>query len=406
MEPLQRLSDGTVKQVNPFSGTEVWTVPGRGDRPLPSAVARSRSLTEHERRNECAFCEGRYLETTPERARWLRKNGVWSRREGLTADEVVSATAEFRRIPNLFEILSFDYWKLNHGFDGEPAAGERTRHYLSTELGRTHVRDLVRTRLKAKGLETIDLTDEIVAAESRGFFAGCHDVIVARRHFVDAATRTDQLAGSGTLTVDEHRAFVRATVESARQLYGDNPHAAYVSIFQNWLGPAGASFEHLHKQLVAIDRLGGRMRHELDMWRIDPDVYRRLGPELAREHGLIIAENEHAIAFAGIGHRYPGIDVFTTADGLPWKLPTEVLDAWSDLLHACHRATGTLVPTNEEWHHQPPAVPGKAMPLRAVLKWRINNPAGFEGGTGVFVNTIDPWTLRDRVAARLADQQA
>ena len=36
--------------------------------------------------------------------------------------------------------------------------------------------------------------------KSRGFFAGCHDVIVARRHYVDGAARTDQLASSGTLT--------------------------------------------------------------------------------------------------------------------------------------------------------------------------------------------------------------
>ena len=31
---LLRMPDGTVKQMNPFTGTEVWTVPGRGHRPL------------------------------------------------------------------------------------------------------------------------------------------------------------------------------------------------------------------------------------------------------------------------------------------------------------------------------------------------------------------------------------
>lgn len=30
---LQKMPDGTVKQVNPFTGTQVWTVPGRGKRP-------------------------------------------------------------------------------------------------------------------------------------------------------------------------------------------------------------------------------------------------------------------------------------------------------------------------------------------------------------------------------------
>ena len=31
---LTMMADGTVKQLNPFSGTEVWTVAGRGNRPL------------------------------------------------------------------------------------------------------------------------------------------------------------------------------------------------------------------------------------------------------------------------------------------------------------------------------------------------------------------------------------
>ncbi|MBD2760493.1 DUF4921 family protein [Yimella sp. cx-573] len=404
MESLLRLPDGTVKQINPFSGTEVWTVPGRGNRPLPNVVRDVHSLTEHELRHRCAFCEQRYLETTPERARWTLADDGLREQHGLTADEVIAASADFRRVPNLFEILSYDYWNLNYGFTGGREALRREEHYLSTELGRQHVKDMVQARLRAQGLD-LELSEGVVTAQSRGFFAGCHDVIIARRHFVDGATRTDQLASSGTLSVAEHEAFVRATIATAQQLYADNPHARYVSIFQNWLAPAGASFEHLHKQAVAIDRLSRRMQRELKKLRKEPDIYRRLGPELARRHGLVIAENEHAIAFAGVGHRYPGIDVYTKVDGVPWELPTEVVRDWSALVRAVHAATGPLVPTNEEWHHQPPGLADVSAPLRAVIKWRINTPAGFEGGTGVFVNTIDPWTLRDRVVERIADLQ-
>ena len=35
---LMRMADGTIKQVNPFTGTEVWTVPGRGNRPIGSGA--------------------------------------------------------------------------------------------------------------------------------------------------------------------------------------------------------------------------------------------------------------------------------------------------------------------------------------------------------------------------------
>ena len=70
------------------------------------------------------------------------------------------------------------------------------------------------------------------------------------------------------------------------------------------------------------------------------------------------------------------------------------------LLHALHAATGVHVPTNEEWHYRPPGAPWP-MPWRIVLKWRISNPAGFEGGTKIHVNTIDPWELRRRAVETL-----
>ena len=43
-EPLRKLADGTGKQINPFSGTEVWTVPGRGARPLGLSAPESQPL--------------------------------------------------------------------------------------------------------------------------------------------------------------------------------------------------------------------------------------------------------------------------------------------------------------------------------------------------------------------------
>ena len=72
----------------------------------------------------------------------------------------------------------------------------------------------------------------------------------------------------------------------------------------------------------------------------------------------------------------------------------------SNLIHAIHAATGPDVPTNEEWHYRPIDV-DVAMPWRIVLKWRISTLAGFEGATKIYLNTLDPWTIRDRVVARL-----
>ena len=44
---IVRLADGTVKQQNLLTGTEVWTVPGRGNRPL-SAPHADRNPIDHE----------------------------------------------------------------------------------------------------------------------------------------------------------------------------------------------------------------------------------------------------------------------------------------------------------------------------------------------------------------------
>ena len=115
---LTRMEDGTVKQLNPFTGTQVWTVAGRGNRPLgvhlPDPVPLD--LAQHGR--YCAFCEQRYLETPPEKARVVRlPDGGWETRYRTPAEELDATVAEFRRVPNLFEILSFEFWHLNYGYD-------------------------------------------------------------------------------------------------------------------------------------------------------------------------------------------------------------------------------------------------------------------------------------------------
>jgi galactose-1-phosphate uridylyltransferase len=397
--PLTRLADGTVKQVNPFTGTQVWTVPGRANRPLvlPPARRPKPVETKHTGRH-CAFCSRRYLETPPERERVVRRGDDWERLVDLPADQLLDTVADFRLFPNLFEIVSYDYWVANHGYRPTAATAAHQASYLASPAGREHLLTLLRTRF--------DVVDEADGAElSTRFFAGCHDVIVAHRHFVDGAVLDDEHAGSGSLTTDEHAQYVAMTVRATKRLYDANPHAQLVVAFQNWLRAAGASFDHLHKQLVAIDELGTDLEQQLARLGSEPDVYVRWGERYSVEQGLVIARNDHAVAVAGIGHRYPAVVVWCRVPGRPWELGAGVLRDFSDLLHAMHVATGPGVPTNEEWHHQPPSVTIDS-PLRVVLKWRVSTPAGFEGGTRIYVNTIDPWTVASRMRARLAELQA
>jgi len=406
-EPLVRLADGTVKQVSPLTGTVVWTVPGRANRPLglPAEVLRAVDPAKVDR--ICAFCAGRYRETPPEKSRLVDgpASGSVVLRD-VPADALDATVARLRRIPNLFEILSVDYWRTNHGFEPSPQVLARAERYLEGPGGREHVLAILHRRALAAGTSPADGEALPPDEQLRGavdLFAGSHDVVVPRRHLVDGARYDDELAGSGTMTPDEHHDYTAFTVETLRDLYAGQPHARYVAVFQNWLSPAGASFDHLHKQLVAIDEHGPQIDRELARLRVEPDVFTTAVLDHAAAHRLVVAENDHAVAVAGVGHRYPSLEVYSTSPRqLPWEHTAAEVRAVSDLLHALHAATGARVPSNEEWHHRPPDAP-EAMPWRIVLKWRVSTLAGFEGGTKINVNTIDPTALRERVVGALAD---
>ena len=175
-----------------------------------------------------------------------------------------------------------------------------------------------------------------------------------------------------------------------------------MAVFQNWLKPAGASFDHLHKQLVAIDERGAQAELEIARLRSNPNMYNEWAVDYAGYHNLVIAENTHAIAFAGFGHRYPTIEFYSrSATCEPWKLSEEEMRDMSDLIHACHAATGSDVPCNEEWHHKPIDL-DIPMPWRVMIKWRASNLAGFEGSTKVYLNTISPENIRQRMSKRLS----
>ena len=452
---LRRLCDGTVKQLSPFTGTEVWTVPGRANRPLRLPQVEVRPLTPHMHTHTCAFCSGRYLETPPEYARIVRFASVkdddaasadagarttgsgnagsaaagartkasganarlganagagdtWHTFFGLLPEYLDQSVAEFRRIPNLFEILPFNYWQANYGFKLPERCRDRLENYLADAAGYEHLRAIVSAKLRASGAgdaEIADLNLSDIRRHSAGFFGGSHDVLVARRHWRDDAVDTTGLAGSATLSVAEHRVWTQWAVNAMHAQYLQNKHVKYVAVFQNWLRPAGASFDHLHKQVVGVDSLGASLQAEIARVNANSNIYRDF-VDWAYRAGLVVAANDGAVALAGVGHRYPSLEVYSTGPvSEPWLMEPEQVDAVSDLVHALHQATGTQVPLNEEWHYRAPGV-AKEMPWRVVLKWRVSTLAGFEGATKIYLNTIDPRSLRERVVRELQQLRA
>ena len=409
--PIQIQADGTVKQVNPFSGTEVWTVPGRGNRPLSTPAEDVKPISAADHANTCSFCSARTLETPPEKARVVHASGPvdsefdrlgdnYAIKRRVLLEDQGTEVPEFRRVANLFEILSYDFWEKNFDFRMDAEVEQWRQHYLASDEGREHVLKTIRTKRKAAG-KTDEVPEDELIEQAKAFFGGGHDLIIGRRHFVDGATQSNQLASSGTLTPDEHAALIGFTADSIRMLYSRNRYARYVAVFQNWLKPAGASFDHLHKQLVAIDDRGVQNESEIALVRKNPNIYNEWAVDYASRRNLIIAENDHAICFAGFGHRYPTLEIFSKSPTPePWLQTAEEIRGMSDILHACHAATGPEVPCNEEWHHKPIDV-DTPMPWRIMIKWRISNLAGFEGGTKIYINTLSPWDIRDKVVTAM-----
>jgi len=406
---LATMADGTIKQINPSTGTRVWTVPGRGIRPLVQPENDVRPVSDTDWTHGCVFCSARYLETPPEKVRVVREDAGWSWIERVGAEHLFDTVAEFRVVPNLFEIVSYDYWHKNYGYELPPDVAAHKQEYLASPQGRRHVIAVQAAKLRQAGKtaeEIAAICECELADEADGFFGGGHDVVVARRHWVDGARTTGELASAGTLTRDEHEQYIRVTLAAMQRLYETNRYTRYVAVFQNWLKPAGASFDHLHKQLVGIDEHGANADQVLSRLRDNPNFFNECGVNYANYHNLLIAENESAVAFAGFGHRYPTIEIYSkSAEVKPWKQSDREVRDMSDMIHAVHAATGATVPSNEEWHHTPVDL-DVPMPWRINIKWRVSTVAGFEGDTKIYINTVSPAEVRDTVTTQLRELRA
>lgn len=403
------MHDGTVKQINPFTGTEVWSVPERGRKPIAptehSLIAPPTTL--HTPENYCAFCEARYNETAPEKARLVLYNGVYEPLQHMPAAHYNNTVAEFRRLPNLFEIVSIEYWKKNYGYVLSKDLVRWKEEYIASPEGMAHVESVLRYKLAALRYDIAELTTDILLSMADAFFGGCHEMVIPRKHwFTDAATNTIALCSSGFLSLDEHYHYLKLTIDSMTDILAHNHYVRYISVFQNWLAPAGASFNHLHKQLVALDEWGASITKQIAMLKNEPNSFNDFGLNFAAMYNFIFAESEHAVAFVGIGHRFPTIEIYSKSTASrPWEHTNEEIRAMSNMLHAIHRALGSDVSCNEEWYYTPvDAI--YPMPWHILVKLRINTPAGFEGGTGIFINPMTPTELRDMIVPRLFELRA
>ncbi len=402
------MPDGTTKQINPFTDLEVWTIPGRKNKPITNAKPKNREKIKPSPNGEeyCNFCQSKYFNTPPEKGRLIIQNGQDKILSRLNPDEIFNHPADFRRIPNLFEIVTTDYWKKNYHFQLQGENKKWKERYISQKQGMDHVLGIINLKLKLSGLSPEEINGKNIHEKlemANAFFCGGHELIVAGKHYQEGAEYTDELCSSGKLTQEEHFQYFKFTIEAMKDIYAQNRYVRYISVFQNWLHDAGASFDHLHKQLVALDEWGSSVERELNLVGQYPNIYNELAVNFASYNNLVIAENDHAIAFVDIGHIHPTLVIYSKSENFrPTDHNDKELRGFSNLVHACHAAMGSNISCNEEWYYCPrdTIVP---MPWHILIKWRINNPAGFEGGTKIHINPMQVTDIRDQMVPRLYD---
>ncbi|MBW7887149.1 MAG: DUF4921 family protein [Bacteroidetes bacterium] len=399
------MPDGTVKQINPFTGTEVWAVPGRGDKPITNENHfEPHPLTQHHPEDYCSFCRSRYFEVPPEKARLVKRDGRYDMAYHLPPDQYFNSTAEFRRTGNLFEIVTIDYWKKNYSYRLDEDLIEWRDQYIQNPQGVKHIDNILEYKLQRSG-KTAEEIKRKKAFERLNmidaFFGGCHELIIAKSHFTEQAENDSQLCSSGELSPEEHFHYFNFTIEAMSDMLEYNRYVRYISIFQNWLHNAGASVDHLHKQICGLDEWGASITEQIQMVRQDPNVFNELGVNLAAQFNLVFVENDFAVASVGIGHRFPTIEIYSKSNySRPYEQTKEEIRGFSDLVHACHAALGSRMSCNEEWYYTPIDAVYK-MPWHVLLKLRMNVPAGFEGGTGIYINPLTPVALRDQIVPKL-----
>jgi UDPglucose--hexose-1-phosphate uridylyltransferase len=183
------------------------------------------------------------------------------------------------------------------------------------------------------------------------------------------------------------------------RLYADryraHAGAAYTAIFRNDGAAAGSSLEHLHSQVVPVPFVPARIARELEAFREACPLCAALDSH--RRDGLVISESDSFAWLVPSGSSFPYQQ---------WVVPTrhvaemsafteDELVELSSLLRDVARATSDIAPAyNWAFINFPRDANGHAY-LDVIP--RLTTIAGFELGTGTFVEIVDPALAVERL---------
>ncbi|RLE08634.1 galactose-1-phosphate uridylyltransferase [Candidatus Aerophobetes bacterium] len=314
---------------DPLTGGWVIISPRRNKRPFDFV-----SETKEEEATECSFCEGHENETPPEILS-LRKKGTRPNTPGWW----------IRVVPNKYPALQL--------------------------RGKANVRK----RGIYKEMEGV----------------GAHEVIIETPEHKEDLFSLE----------DEH---IRKVIE----VYRDRivkltkiPYIKYVLVFKNQGREAGASLRHSHSQVIATPIIPRNIQEELEGAKRYYELNKRcifcdiMAQELALRKRVIL-ENEMWVAFTPYASRFPYEICLLPKEHtfIFQEMTDEELAHLSQILRDVIRAMNKALsnPPYNYFLHLPPLKKGSSRYYHFHLEIipRLTKLAGFEWGTGFYINPVPP----------------
>jgi UDPglucose--hexose-1-phosphate uridylyltransferase len=220
---------------------------------------------------------------------------------------------------------------------------------------------------------------------------GAHEVIIET---------TDHFTHLGLLPVDHVADVMRAYLHRYRDLRGDQ-RFAYALLFRNHGRTAGASLSHPHSQLIALPVVPKRAREELEaseryFGKQGQCIFCAMIAQEAATRERLVWEDEHFIAVVPYAARFP-FEVWL----LPRGHQADFADVASPMVAPLARALReTLNRLHTSLANPPYNFIIHSMPYREDVRhsyhWhieifpRLTQVAGFEWGSGFYINPVVP----------------
>lgn len=369
-------------RLDPISGE--WTIfaPGRSSRPdqfgpMKSVATRSDI--------ECPFCTGNE-DSTPA-ASWAAR--IDSRDQFYVFGEPSDVDAldwSARVVPNKYPIVA-----------------RRADDLASPDLG--DCRQAVKRRAETSANSKFEAKSNRSASlfQSRQL-AGGHEVIIESPHHVQSISELD---------LSETRLMLFAYQQRLRY-WRHQPGVKYISLFKNVGGDAGASLQHSHSQLIAMDHLPSAVANVCDRLSahqaktgccLQCDLIRA---EL-KQKTRVVAQTDSLVAYCPYASRLPMMVCLTSKKHLEHfdNLQASSLDELARLLQRVTRWLEAIVPNaayNMLLHSRPPGMSSANEAFHWSIEFfpRINRIAGFEWSSDCMINTVLPETAAEKYRRRAA----